>query len=67
MTPQELIYIDRANAVLRDPETTPMAAAKICRVISEIYKKQADEIEYALLERVDKLMAYNHLVDTLRK
>jgi hypothetical protein len=66
MTPQEFDYIRRANEVLRDPSTTPMAAAKICRVISQIYKKQADELEMALLERVDNLIQYNNLIDKLR-
>jgi hypothetical protein len=58
MTRQEFEYIRRANLVLADPTTTTMAAAKICRVISQIYKKAADELEFDLVDKVDNLL-YN--------
>jgi hypothetical protein len=58
MTRQEFEYIRRANLVLADPTTTAMTAAKICRVISEIYKKAADELEFDLVDKVDNLL-YN--------
>jgi len=62
MTPQELEYIRKANLVLADPETTPMAAAKICRVISQIYKKQAENLEFALVDKVENRL-YNTITD----
>lgn len=58
MTRQELEYIRRANEVLADPGTSTMAAAKICRVISQIYKKYADDLEFALVDKVDNRL-YN--------
>lgn len=62
MTQHEFEYIRRANLVLADPETTPMAAAKICRVISQIYKRQADDLEFALVDRVENRL-YNTITD----
>ena len=62
MTPQELEYIRKANLVLADPETTPMAAAKICRVISQIYKKQAENLEFALVDKVENRL-YNTITN----
>lgn len=58
MTRQEFEYIRRANLVLADPSTTAMAAAKICRVISQIYLKQAQELEFALVDKVENRL-YN--------
>jgi hypothetical protein len=58
MTKHEFEYIRRANLVLADPKTTAMTAAKICRVISEIYKKTADQLEFELVDKVDNLL-YN--------
>lgn len=58
MTHQEFEYIRKANLVLADPSTTAMTAAKLCRVISQIYKKQADDLEFALVDKVENRL-YN--------
>ena len=58
MTLQELEYIRKANEVLKDPETTPITAAKLCRVIAQIYTRHASELEFALIDRVDNRL-YN--------
>ena len=58
MTRQEFEYIRKANLVLADPSTTAMTAAKLCRVISQIYLKQAQELEFALVDKVENRL-YN--------
>ena len=62
MTRQEFEYLRRAREVLADPKTTAMAAAKISRVISQIYKKQADDLEFALVDKVENRL-YNTITN----
>ena len=53
MTPQEHEYIRRAVEALENPQTTPMAQAKILRTVSQICGKSATEIEQKLVDSIE--------------
>ena len=58
MKNEELQYLERAFAALRDPELTQMTEAKLLRIISQITDRAAREIEQNLVDTVDDLL-YN--------
>ncbi len=53
MTPQEHEYIRRAVEALENPQTTPMAQAKILRTVSQICGRSATEIEQKLVDSIE--------------
>jgi hypothetical protein len=53
MTPEEFQYIKRAVEALENPETTPMAQAKVLRTVSQICGKSAALIEQKLVDRIE--------------
>lgn len=66
MTPEEFNYIKRAVEALASGEHSQMAQHKILRTMSQICGRAADAIETEFVSAVDKNLAHQHLVETLR-
>lgn len=64
MTPDEFQYIQRAVKAL-EGTVTLMERIKIQRTMGQILVRSADRLEQEFVDKVDRRMAVNHLVDIL--
>jgi Mg-chelatase subunit ChlD len=58
MTQSEYEYLQRAVEALGSSDTTPMAKAKILRIMSQICDRCSDQIEQNLVDKVEERL-YN--------